>query len=555
VFIGRTVAALAALCLLQDPAHALVGTVDEAGEFPYVVELHMTYPNGSAARCSGVVHGHLISTAAHCLYDEPAGGLAERVWVAFTDPLGDRQKAYAVKLYVPQAYKDAMARQRYDFDVAVHDIGYAVLDREALTDGYLHWGLELLMGIPSGKTDCAEPECMDWSLTGERRTGFLQNLAREVGDLSQAKVRVVGYGNYRCADYGSREKDCTADGKRRYIEMPLEPNLTSTSAPWLWCTGRGGEGHINPIQHGDSGGPVFVQALDGRWLYVGYTSGGNADDGCASSMFNEINMWRNALVARDIGDVRTPLLQASDETVEAWQESAARQFFGEWLRNETAPVGTWTTDNLMRLYIGLARGPSTWALDSRLAAADFEYHGRKTSFNDIAADKRRYIIRWPERTLTPSSVAVNCEEHELHNGDTCTVSALLDWTVSNGDKRLSGRSSVALTLQMPYVFSKTLLLLWFTPTLKAENGTVLSRGDGAERTIVRRIRGDVSGGYVNLREGPGQNRGVLNQIPAGQSVAVSSSGCVLPDDGVSKYPFCPVVWNNQKGWVSASGFE
>lgn len=150
----------------------------------------------------------------------------------------------------------------------------------------------------------------------------------------------------------------------------------------------------------------------------------NPDDGCASSMFSEINMWRNALVAYDIGDVRTPLMEASDDAVEAWQKSAARQFFTEWLRNESAAPQVWTTDNLMRLYMGLVRSPSTWAIDERLAEKDFSYYGRKASFNDIAADKRRYITRWTERSFTPTSVSVSCDEHESHNGDTCTVSAM-----------------------------------------------------------------------------------------------------------------------------------
>jgi hypothetical protein len=398
---------------------------------------------------------------------------------------------------------------------------------------------------------------MDWSLEGERRTAFLLNLDHEVGDLSRAKIRIVGYGHFKCVNYEKREGDCTSDGRRRYVEMPLEPKAADTPAPWLWCIGRGGAEHINPIQHGDSGGPVFIQALDGRWLYVGYTSGGNSDDGCASSMFNQINIWKRALVSFDLQDVKTPPMQAGDDVVEAWEESAARQFFTEWLRNESAPSALWTTDNLIRLDTGFLRGPASVHLDETLAGLQMDYYGRKISFNEMAADKRRYVGKWSQRSFEARSVSVKCEEHELHTDDICTVSALLDWSVANSEKRLSGRSSVVLTIVMPYTFSKTLILGNFTPTLKGENGTVLSRGQGsaAAQPTMRKIKGATSGGYVNLRDGPGQDKQIVSQVPAGQSVAVSGQDCVLSDDGVSTFPYCPVVWNGQKGWVSASGFE
>jgi len=42
---------------------AVVGTVDAADEFPFVVRLETEYANGESSWCSGVVHGHVLSTA------------------------------------------------------------------------------------------------------------------------------------------------------------------------------------------------------------------------------------------------------------------------------------------------------------------------------------------------------------------------------------------------------------------------------------------------------------------------------------------------------------
>jgi hypothetical protein len=519
------------------PAWAIVGVLDEGNEFSFVVQLDTRYSNGSETLCSGVVHSHVVSTAAHCIYDARAGGYARSVSISYVDTLGRPQKARAVKLYVSDIYRDADATSRYDFDVAVHDIGYAVLDREALTDGYLHWGLELLRGIPSGETTCAEPECMDWSLEGERRVGFLRNLEREVGDLSKAKVRVVGYGNFICADYEKREGDCGSDGRRRYVEMPLRPTAANTEAPWLWCTGRGGIDQINPIQHGDSGGPLFIQAHDQRWIYVGYTSGGNSNGGCASSMFSEINLWTRAIAAYDTQEAGASLREPGDQEIQAWQESASRQVFNEWLRNERASEAYWSVDTLSRLY-----------------SSDIEYYGRRVSLDALTALKRRYMRQWPERNLTPVSVRVICDEHELHNGDRCTVSAFVDWTIVSSQKRQSGRNAIILTILMPYTFSKALILGFYMPKLVAENGNVLARNVGDAAATERRIKGAAST-YENLRDGPGRDHQVVLQVPAGKRVLVKGMECKLPDDTVSAFPFCPATWDGVTGWLSAGALE
>jgi hypothetical protein len=74
-------------------------------------------------------------------------------------------------------------------------------------------------------------------------------------------------------------------------------------------------------------------------------------------------------------------------------------------------------------------------------------------------------------------------------------------------------------------------------------------------TVTRRIKRDVSLGYLNLRSGPGQDQKVLARIPAGSTGVVMKGRCVAPKDNTSSYQFCLVEWNGYEGWVSSSGLE
>jgi hypothetical protein len=478
--VSKLLIVAALIVLAPTTSKALVGTVDDGDEFPFVVRLESKYPNGATSWCSGVVHGHILSTAGHCLYNAEKGGTAVGVTVPYTDTLGNRQKAYSKKIYIPKSYIADDAEYHNDYRGAPHDIAYVTLDRDVLINGYIHWGLELLGSIPAGKTECAEPECMDWSLNPERKAAFLETLQREVGDLSKATVRVIGYGSYKCADYKKREQDCIADGKRRYTEVPLKSNAASFSAPWLWCTGVDDSG-TSPVQHGDSGGPVFIKALDGRWLYVGYTSRGDSEDSCASSMFNDLNLWRDA-ASDSLGMESSSFKQPSDAAIESWHEGISRQLFNEWLENESRNSNNWDPNVLLRLYTGQVNGPHPQFIDQILANSTYNYFGRDLPYSAILDDKRKYIDRWPQRTFAVSDISINCSENQRYGVSKCKVTASLEWTVRNGDRHREGISSVTLDLSMPLFNTTSLLLLQFTPTISGENGRVVSRENGGAIT-------------------------------------------------------------------------
>src|SRR5262245_24153850 len=86
--------------------------------------------------------------------------------------------------------------------------------------------------------------------------------------------------------------------------------------------------------------------------------------------------------------------------------------------------------------------------------------------------------------------------------------------------------------------------------------TLRSVGPEANPTAVtKRIKREVSLGYLNLRSGPGQDQKVLVRIPAGSTGVVMKGRCVAPKHNTSSYQFCLVEWNGYEGWVSSSGLE
>jgi hypothetical protein len=73
--------------------------------------------------------------------------------------------------------------------------------------------------------------------------------------------------------------------------------------------------------------------------------------------------------------------------------------------------------------------------------------------------------------------------------------------------------------------------------------------EASPTAVTKRIKRDISLGYLNLRSGPGQDQKVLVRIPAGSTGVVMRGRCVAPKDSTSAYPFCLVEWNGYEGWV------
>ena len=87
------------------------------------------------------------------------------------------------------------------------------------------------------------------------------------------------------------------------------------------------------------------------------------------------------------------------------------------------------------------------------------------------------------------------------------------------------------------------------PQAKAPSNSV------SPQKVIKRVKRDVSLGYLNLRSGPGQNYDVVIRVPAGAGGVILSGRCASSHDGKSAFPFCLVEWSGHAGWVSSNGLE
>lgn len=69
------------------------------------------------------------------------------------------------------------------------------------------------------------------------------------------------------------------------------------------------------------------------------------------------------------------------------------------------------------------------------------------------------------------------------------------------------------------------------------------------RASFQKVDSKASGGFANLRSGPGQGHGVVTQVPAGADIR-QTGNCRAADDGKSKHEWCEYSFNGRSGWMS-----
>jgi hypothetical protein len=397
--------------LFNTPAHSFVGEIDNNEQFPYVVRLE-----SSIGGCTGVAaYNGLVSTAAHCVWDE--NGIAQNMSIFYKDVNGDNVQAKGVKIFFPNEFKKVFEdyhRTGNGFLLTAYDIAFIVPDRLIETVGFPHWGTEMLVPSPGIAARTAADDLAS-SLNGAdnwtpAQLQLLdQRLVDTLGSQPDVAAAVVGFGKYFCNDYGDREHNCKSDNRRRFGQLPLGRDLEANGKrmPWVWCTKKNTEG-INPIQHGDSGGPLFLRAVDGRWLYVGQINAGNSDSGCSSSLFGHFSLLSTA--AKYFEQYAA---EHSFQHTDTWRQAQIERFVREYFDSWSGP----NEEALSRL--------KTFYLDT------VSFYGKEKAFQAILNEKTVIAAKWPKRRYTVSNTTVSC--NEFVPDKFCNVSATVDWAISNPD--------------------------------------------------------------------------------------------------------------------------
>lgn len=449
------------------PASAFVGQLDTENRFPFVVRLTYDTATGSGS-CSGVAaYNGIVATAAHCVWNE--NGWVRNMKISFVDAKGRNVEANAIKFFMPEEFKKlySMFKAGQSGEILTYqDIAFIIPDRIVEPIGYPHWITEIL--VPNAAEREHEFDIFGFkagpgSWTPELRQKLDNAIGRTFGSLNSAKAVAVGYGNFMCVDYNARKGDCVSDDNKRFGEIPLNADAEAAGkrAPWIWCTRRNAAG-INPVQHGDSGGPVFVRALDGRWLFAGFTSNGNSAESCASSIFSHLGLYAEAASWFENYTSSRGGFGHSPE----WRTAQIERFIEELFESWSSP----NAEALLRL--------KTFYLP------EIEFYGKRRSFEEILRERQQFVERWPERDydVRLGSVEVLC--NEFIPDKFCSASAIVDWRVANpatgASRKGTSRYNFDLNVwRMHYGYGGDRRDfdpgIGFPPTITGENGSNLAR--------------------------------------------------------------------------------
>lgn len=456
------------LPLYAPEALAVVGLIDSENRFPFVVQLSASNDVQSWS-CSAIAsnNGFLVATAAHCLW-EPTGGWAKTVEIKFKDVDGVPRVARAAKMFIPKEFPDLYTRYKaLDFitdktsaglykDFTEKDAAIIVPDGLVQTGGFANWAFEYL----------SQPY-----LTAEDGSYGVADViqrvvARELGPPEKLRAVRVGYGQFFCADYSINNKHdglgCRSDANRRYTEVDVAPKISNfgvaVQAPWSWCTGRNKD-NINPVRPGDSGGPILVRAMDGRWMFLGFTSNGGEDFGCASSLFSNIRLYHEAYESPE----HMELIRKHVEQRLPWKGSSniyqkqAERLFRDLLEN-------WSLSNEVALKY----------LKSAYAYTGLALNGIDQKYDWFFSEKVRFAEKWPVRSYRLDPAGQFQTDCPFRDFSECVVSAAVRWRVENPETKEVRVGVSKLTLKIEASNLVIVNLNGRIPPIKGEQWSTLS---------------------------------------------------------------------------------
>jgi Trypsin len=336
---------------LCSSAYALDGQL--AGDrFRFVVQLDITHQDGRESGCTGtIVDNGTVVTAAHCIlkprFDDAkcaADFFANRVTATSGSCLIWNNNAKFMKLRYINKYGIArtIAIEGYNWEEqypwnhllwqrtnrnpnstptekndkyvrnSLGDLSFLmtkVLIDDPPVYGHIIWDA-------LGPVIQDMKNTNDWVTTNTRKTAIDRIFETRFGKGPYEAV-VVGYG--QSGPYDACEKNqspCRSDHLRRYATIPIIPSTSTIKSvdftignnrnvtipirpPWYWTGGPvNGE---SPMRSGDSGGPMFVKALDGKWYFVAMTAGTNGQVSYHASPLLAPFIWKEALKWATIG--------------------------------------------------------------------------------------------------------------------------------------------------------------------------------------------------------------------------------------------------------------
>lgn len=407
------------------PVRAVVGTVDTNNRFPYVVRLSFK----DIGYCSSAVSAdNLVTTAAHCVWDDENWRLYGNQRIVFTDIHGEEKSVGIRRAFVPDKYKDprykgkalatmSHARTVYDFAILIPDEAIELNDYAHWITDVIDWKYLHMVGCEQGGDQpCVSPR-------GEALEYLRELVDSALGGFMNSKSLVVGYGGHGCEKF---DGDCKVDDKLRFSEAKLQ-NYSDLDIPFplIWCNGPNEMG-FSPVRNGDSGGPHFVRTWDERWLYVGNTSAGNDDHSCSSSLLANLDLWRKVLNSEAYAN--RPAHSSE------WYAKQTERTVAEFFRSLSSPPKI-AAEYLSLAYSGIGKDENGNVIND----GGLRDHGSGNVEN--YKNKMKFIERWRERSMRVKSIST---EQTIINprrnvpGDFHTAKGIVSWHVrdpSTGEER------------------------------------------------------------------------------------------------------------------------
>lgn len=116
--------------------------------------------------------------------------------------------------------------------------------------------------------------------------------------------------------------------------------------------------------------------------------------------------------------------------------------------------------------------PAALAYMDQIYADQVEFYGKALTHAELMNLKRKFAVRWPERTLVvrPDSVQVLCDPNHL-----CAAQAIFDWRYRSPERQAVSSGSASLKLELQDGM-----------TILSENGTVIPSNRSTPPTMAPR---------------------------------------------------------------------